>query len=260
MRIYIAQLNPTVGDLSGNEQMIRRAYRRGADAGAEIVVVPELAVTGYPPRDLLERVAFVEASLRVSDDLARMTEETALVFGCITRNTSSAGKPLHNAAVVAQNGAVVFEQPKRLLPTYDIFDERRHFEPGTAGGVVELHGRRIGISVCEDLWFEHRPSGRRLYATDPLESLDGQNCELLVNISASPFNVQKRHLRHQVFRRVAHKHRIPIVYVNQVGGNDELLFDGSSVVFDDRGDPAFCSRSFAEDEALVTVDGTVGAC
>ena len=260
MRIYIAQLNLTVGDLPGNEQLIRRAYGRGADAGAGLVVVPELAVTGYPPRDLLERPAFVEASLRVRESLARMTEGTALVFGCITRNASSVGKPLHNSAIVAQRGAVIFEQPKRLLPTYDVFDERRYFEPGAGGGVVELYGKRIGVSICEDLWFEDHPAGRRLYATDPLESLRGQDCELLINLSASPFNVQKRHLRHQLFGRVAQKHRIPIVYVNQIGGHDELLFDGSSVVFDERGDPAFCARSFAEDEAMVTVDETTPAC
>jgi NAD+ synthase (glutamine-hydrolysing) len=259
MRIYIAQLNLTVGDLSQNEELIRRAYRRGAAAGAEVVVVPELAVTGYPPRDLLERESFVAASLSVRDGLARMTEETALVFGCITRNASSVGKPLHNAAIVAQNGAVVLAQAKRLLPTYDIFDERRYFEPGTGGGVVELQGKRVGISICEDLWFEHHVPGRRLYATDPLESLAGRRCELLINLSASPFNVRKRHLRHDVFGRVAQKHRIPIVYVNQVGGNDELLFDGSSVVFDERGAPAFCARSFAEDEAMVTVGGTASA-
>ena len=259
MDVYIAQLNLTVGDLTGNEELIRRAYRRGADAGASIVVVPELAVTGYPPRDLLERESFVEASLSVRDRLARMTGETALVFGCIARNESPVGKPLHNAAIVAQNGGVVLEQAKRLLPTYDIFDELRYFEPGTGGGVLELQGKRVGVSICEDLWFEHHVPGRRLYATDPMEALRAADCELLINLSASPFNLGKRRLRHQLFGRIAARHRIPIVYVNQVGGNDELLFDGSIVVFDDGGAPAFCARSFAEDEAMVMVGGIPGA-
>lgn len=257
MRIYIAQMNPVVGDLAGNTARIRAAYEDGVHAGAEIVVLPELSLTGYPPRDLLDKEPFIDAALRARDELAATTESTALVFGCVTRNSSMVGKPLFNTAIVAQSGGIIAEQAKRLLPTYDIFDELRYFEPGTAGSVIELFGRRVAVSICEDLWFAHRADGRQLYALDPLESLVQERCDVLLNLSASPFNVGKRHLRHEVFARVAAKYAMPIVYVNQVGGNDELLFDGSSMVLNASGQTVFCAPSFEEHGSLVPLDGPV---
>src|SRR6185436_16557861 len=154
MRIYVGQINPTVGALSSNAELIRRTYDDGVRAGAEIVMVPELAVTGYPPRDLLDRDVFVSAALEVRDSLAAMTGDVPLVFGCITRNEGWCGKPLHNTAVVAQNGRIVHQQKKCLLPTYDVFDELRYFEPGRGGAAFDLLGRRVGVSICEDFWFD----------------------------------------------------------------------------------------------------------
>lgn len=255
MKIYIGQINPIVGALQHNAALIERAYRDGVAAGAELVLVPELAVTGYPPRDLLDREVFVEAALRVRDSLAAMTGDTALIFGCITRTESWCGKPLHNAAIVAQRGRVIFEQRKTLLPTYDVFDELRYFEPATSVRVVELNGRKIGVSICEDFWFDDERLGTKLYCGNPVDDLARQGAELFVNISASPFNAGKRDARYALFSRIAQRYEVPLVYVNQVGGNDELLFDGSSIVINAKGETVFCAKMFEEDAQLVALDG-----
>src|SRR5579885_1670347 len=163
VKIFIAQLNPTVGALSSNTELIRNAYENGVRAGADLVMVTELAVTGYPPRDLLDREVFVNAALEARDSLVAMTGKTALLFGCIARSAAWCGKPLHNAAVLAQNGSVVLEYHKNLLPTYDVFDELRYFEPGKTANVAMLNGTRVGISVCEDFWFDDEILGTKLY-------------------------------------------------------------------------------------------------
>jgi NAD+ synthetase len=256
MRIFIGQINPTVGALTANAESIARAYRMGVEAGADVVVVPELAVTGYPPRDLLDRQAFVEAALATRDSLAAMTGEVALVFGCITRNASWCGKPLHNAAIVARNGRVVLEQHKSLLPTYDVFDELRYFEPGRAAGVTEIAGKRVGLAICEDFWFDDEILGTKLYCRNPVDDLARQGAEVILNISASPFNAGKRLARYELFSKIASRYRTPLVYVNQVGGNDELLFDGSSIVIDGEGRTTFCAPAFEEHASLVQLGGT----
>jgi len=152
MKIYIAQLNPTVGALAANAELIRAAYAEGVGAGADVVLVTELAVTGYTPRDLLDREIFVDAALRTRDEIAAMTGDVTLVFGCITRSASWCGKPLHNAAIVARGGKVILEQHKSLLPTYDVFDEDRYFEPFHGAQTLDIAGTRVGISICEDIW------------------------------------------------------------------------------------------------------------
>jgi NAD+ synthetase len=255
MKIYLAQLNPTVGALESNRAMIADAYAHGVAAGADIVMVPELAVTGYPPRDLLDNQTFVDANLAARDSLVAMTGDPALIFGCVVRNTGSHGKPLRNVAVVAKNGRVLLEQAKSLLPTYDVFDELRYFEPADEVHVIELCGRKVGISVCEDFWFEEELHGKPLYSWNPIESLAEQGAEIMLNISASPFSVGKRKARHQLFRGISERFGVPAVYVNQVGGNDELLFDGSSLVLDARGRSVFCGESFATHETIVALDG-----
>jgi predicted amidohydrolase len=154
VKIFIGQINPTVGALASNAELIRRAYDDGVKAGADLVMVPELAVTGYPPLDLLDRDVFVRSALDTRDALASMTGRVPLIFGCVTRNTSWCGKPVHNTAVVAQDGHVIFEQHKMLLPTYDVFDELRYFEPAKSVRVIDLAGMRVGISICEDFWFD----------------------------------------------------------------------------------------------------------
>jgi NAD+ synthase (glutamine-hydrolysing) len=255
MRIWIAQINPTVGALGSNAELIRSAYDEGVKAGADLVMVPELAVTGYPPRDLLDRDVFVRAALDVRDALASMTGPTPLIFGCITRSAAWCGKPVHNAAVVAQHGKVTFEQHKVLLPTYDVFDELRYFEPGRDVAVIELAGRRVGISICEDYWYDDEALGKKLYCGNPVDQLARQGAEVLLNISASPFNAGKRRARYEIFSRVAQRYRVPLVYVNQTGGNDELLFDGSSIVIDPQGRTIFCAKPFDDDGALVSLEG-----
>jgi len=255
MKIFIGQINPTVGALASNAELIRRAYDDGVKAGADIVMVPELAVTGYPPLDLLDRDVFVRAALDTRDALASMTGRVPLIFGCITRNTSWCGKPVHNTAVVAQDSRVMFEQHKMLLPTYDVFDELRYFEPAKSVRVIDLAGMRVGVSICEDFWFDDELLGSKLYCGNPVDQLSRQGAEVFLNISASPFNAGKRKARYDIFSRIATRYQTPLVYVNQVGGNDELLFDGSSIVIDGQGRTIFCAKNFEEDHALVELHG-----
>ncbi|HLJ74448.1 MAG TPA: NAD+ synthase [Thermoanaerobaculia bacterium] len=255
MKIFIAQLNPTVGALSSNTELIRNAYENGVRSGAELVMVTELAVTGYPPRDLLDREVFVDAALRARDSLVAMTGKTALLFGCIVRNTSWCGKPLHNAAILAQNGKVILEYHKNLLPTYDVFDELRYFEPGNTANVADVNGMRVGISVCEDFWFDDEVLGTKLYCDNPIDQLARQGAQVILNISASPFNAGKRKSRYELFSEIARRYRLPLVYVNQVGGNDELLFDGSSIVIDAAGRTIFCAPAFEEHQTMIDLGG-----
>jgi NAD+ synthase (glutamine-hydrolysing) len=256
MKVYIGQLNTTVGGLSSNAELIRRAYDDGVRAGADVVLVPELAVTGYPPRDLLDRATFIDAAQQVKDELIAMTGETTLIFGCPVRNTQWCGKPLHNAAIVARGGKLLLEQHKTLLPTYDVFDEMRYFEPGRGVRVIEIAGRRVGVCICEDFWFDDEAFGTKLYCANPVDDLARQDAEIFLNISASPFNAGKRRARWEIFSKIAHRYDAPLVYVNQVGGNDELLFDGSSIVFDKTGQTIFCAPAFEEHGSLVQLQGS----
>src|SRR5258708_3782439 len=183
-----------------------------------------------------------------------MTGETALVFGCIPRNDEWCGKPMHNTAVVARRGAIVYEQHKRLLPTYDVFDELRYFEPGSGAKAIELAGQRVGISICEDFWFDDELLGTKLYCRNPVDDLARQGVDVILNISASPFNAGKRQARYEIFSAIARRYGVPLVYVNQVGGNDELLFDGSSIVIDAAGETVYCAPAFLEHGAVVSLD------
>jgi NAD+ synthetase len=255
MKVFIGQINPTVGALAGNAGLIRRAYAEGVAAGADVVLIPELAVTGYPARDLLDRSLFIESARVVRDQLVAETGPTALIFGCPVRSESWCGKPLRNAAIVARNGKLLLEQHKVLLPTYDVFDELRYFEPGESVQVVELAGHKVGVSICEDFWFDDEIGGKKLYCRNPVDELARQGAEVLLNISASPFNAGKRRARWEIFSDIAKRYDVPVVYVNQVGGNDELLFDGSSIVFDRSGQTIFCAPAFEEHASLVQLQG-----
>jgi NAD+ synthase (glutamine-hydrolysing) len=256
MKVFIGQLNPTVGALTSNAAKIRRAYEEGVKAGADVVLVPELALTGYPPLDLLDRTVFLDTVDALKRELIAMTGETTLIFGCPVRNQQWCGKPLHNAAIVASRGQLLLEQHKTLLPTYDVFDELRYFEPAHVVRVVEIAGRRTGVVICEDFWYEDEILGMKMYCRNPVDELVRQGAEVLLNISASPFNAGKRKARYDIFSRIASLYRVPIVYVNQVGGNDELLFDGSSIVFDAKGQTIFCAKMFDEDYTLVHLEGS----
>jgi NAD+ synthase (glutamine-hydrolysing) len=256
MKVYIGQINSTVGAIASNAELIRRAYDDGVRAGADVVLVPELAVTGYPPRDLLDRPVFIDAAQEAKNALAAMTGETTLIFGCPVRTESWCGKPLRNAAIIARNGKILLEQHKVLLPTYDVFDELRYFEPGTNVQIIEIAGRRVGVSICEDYWFDDEAFGTKLYCRNPVDDLARQGAELFLNISASPFNSGKRRARWEIFSKIAKRYSAPLVYVNQVGGNDELLFDGSSIVFDKSGQTIFCAPAFEEHGSLVQLQGS----
>jgi len=249
MKIALVQFNPTVGDFDGN---VARILERAAEAkarGAQLAVFPELCLCGYPPQDLVERPAFVERNRTELDRLARAIALPAVV-GHVGPSNDSTGKPVANCAAVLAEGKVVFEQRKMLLPTYDVFDETRYFQPGRSEQVLPLCGERLGITICEDVWNDKTFWATQRYERDPVSELVGQGSTLLVNISASPYTLDKRALRLEMLRAMALRHRLPVVYVNQVGGNDSLVFDGSSVALAADGRIAAQARSFDEDIVL----------
>ena len=247
MRVALCQLNSTVGDLRENESRIRGWYDDAVTAGAELVVFPELALTGYPPRDLLELKDFTRQAGFCVEALAQGTGEAGLVFGSPLPNPLPEGKPLRNGAVLCAGGRVLAQVGKKLLPTYDVFDESRHFEadPEPAAPVF-FRGMRWGLHICEDAWNEKGFWPRRLYPRDPVSELVQAGSDVLLNISASPFHAQKIALRRSMFQSHAVRHRRPILYTNAVGGNDELVFDGQSFVFDATGELLASGEPFQE--------------
>ncbi|MBN2201514.1 NAD+ synthase [bacterium] len=254
MKIGMAQLNPTVGDMEGNLARIGDAAERAAAAGARLVVYSELCLTGYPPRDLLERGAFIEASekaLAACRDLSRRFPDTGLLIGSIGRSLKKTGKPLTNSAFLIRNGGVLFRQDKTLLPTYDVFDESRYFEPSEESDVFHMDGETLGITICEDAWCDAALPGGRPYPLDPVRRLAGKGATLLINLSASPFYVGKETARWELARGHATRHRLPFILVNQVGGNDELIFDGRSLALSRDGELAAGLAGFTEDLAVV---------
>jgi NAD+ synthase (glutamine-hydrolysing) len=255
MKITMAQLNPIVGDLAGNKTAIASTYEAAAKEGSDLVVFSELFLTGYPPWDLLERPWFIARTLRAVDELAALTAshpETGLLFGAPRPAHAGEGKPLYNSAIFAHRGRVLLEQPKSLLPTYDVFDERRYFAPARKIRTLEFKGERLGITICEDAWTDAAlwPQGR-LYDLDPVSVLAGRGTTLFVNISASPFHAGKDEIRFALIRGHARKHGRPFIFVNQVGANDELVFDGRSFAFDGRGEPVAVGAAFGEDVLTV---------
>ncbi len=254
MKIALAQINPTVGDFTGNSEKIVAASRRAAEQGARLTVFSELAICGYPPADFLEKPSFLARCRRAVDELAKATSDlpTAVLAGVAIPAPPDAGKPAVNAAVLLDKGTLVLEQHKRLLPFYDVFDEQRYFLPGRSQKVVELEGVRLGISICEDAWNDKSFWPRRLYSVDPMEELMGQNPDLHINLSSSPFWHSKREIRQEMLAAIARRDRIPVLMCNQVGGNDSLLFDGSSIAMNARGESIAQAASFEED--LVVLD------
>jgi NAD+ synthase (glutamine-hydrolysing) len=255
MKITMAQLNPVVGDLAGNRSAIASTYEAAAKTGADLVVFPELFLTGYPPWDLLERSWFIERASNAVKELAAMTAshpETGLLFGAPRPALTGEGKPLYNAAVLAHRGKVLFEQHKSLLPTYDVFDETRYFAPAPEIRTLGFKGEVLGITICEDAWTDPElwPHGM-LYDVDPVGILAGRGATLFVNISASPYHAGKEEIRFGLIRGHARKHGRPFVFVNQVGANDELVFDGRSFAFDGQGEPVAVGAAFAEDVRTV---------
>ena len=232
--VAVVQHNPTVGDVSGNRVQVLEGYFEAADAGADVVVAPELALLGYPPRDLLHRQAVLDAERAALDELRYATEDgPALVVGHTAPSTEESGPPLTNSATVFVDGAAAARYDKQLLPTYDVFDEHRYFSRGDGPTTALVNGATVGITICEDAWYDHEVTGRRRHGTDPIEPYSG--VDLLFNLSASPYRVNKPSAR--VTRFGSHAKRIgaPVVFANQVGGNDDILFDGTSLILDSSG-------------------------
>jgi NAD+ synthetase len=257
VRIALAQINATVGDLAGNAALCRAEIGRAAAAGADLVVFPELAVTGYPPRDLLDRDHFCAASKRAVEALAAATRGSiAALVGYVERAPEGAGRPTLNRAALLQGGEWRGQATKRLLPTYDVFDEDRYFEPGAEACVVEIAGRRVGVTICEDLWTEPGWSERH-YRIDPAAECVAAGAELLVNLSASPFHAGKSQRRIELLQAHARRHGVPVAMANLVGGNDELIFDGASAAVAADGTVLAQAHAFAPD--LVVADFGAGA-
>ena len=258
MRIALAQINPTVGDLRGNVDLIAKAARDAAARGADIAVFPELSITGYPPRDLVEKPSFVT---RNGDTLARIAKEAqgiSAVCGLVTPAQSDTGKSVMNSAALVRDGRVEFLQSKMLLPTYDVFDEDRYFAPARKQEVYSLNGSRLALTICEDAWNDKHFWHKRLYNVDPVEELVRAGGNLVLNISASPFEIHKRELRKQMLQAIAADFKVPVVFCNQVGGNDNLIFDGSSMVIGADGRVLAQAKSFDEDLILFDTDTLSG--
>lgn len=253
MRIALGQINTTVGDLEGNREKMLRAARRGAEAEADVVVFPELSLTGYPPQDLLERPSFLEAA---GIELERLAEESArlhvqLIVGTAEVAEGDAGKRVWNSAAVISRGKIVFRQRKMLLPNYDVFDEQRYFRPATEQHLYLLGATPVALTICEDAWNDKSFWERQLYERDPVEELVSQGARVLISINASPYSMGKREQRRRMFSNAARRHGLPVIYVNQVGGNDQLVFDGSSFAMDPSGKVIAQAPSFSEDLVLV---------
>jgi NAD+ synthetase len=259
MRIAIAQLNTTVGDIAGNERLILDAYRRGVDAGADLVLTPELSIPGYPPRDLLLRPSFVAANLESLHRIAQAVGDTGLVVGFAGENPSRPGRELTNAAALLHQGRVLAIRTKTLLPTYDVFDEDRYFEPASENLPIEFRGRKLGLTICEDIWNDEDFWSQRRYRPDPATALVKAGAEILLNISASPWHLGKDATRLAMLRSFSAGERVPVVYCNLVGGNDELVFDGRSLAFNGQGGLLAEAAAFAPDFRVIDTRTSGGA-
>jgi len=256
MRIALAQINTTVGDFGGNVARIVNFARQAVERKADLVVFPELALCGYPPRDLVEKPEFVGRSEAELQRLAGLLPDIPALVGYVRRSHAERGKAVSDAAALLYQGKVALDYVKILLPFYDVFDESRYFEPGTSLGLHELGGVRLGLTICEDTWNDKHFWKKQLYARDPVEETVRAGANLLLNIASSPFCTDKIQLRHDMLKAIATEHRIPVVYVNHVGGNDQLIFDGSSLAFNARGELGARAKSFEEDLVVFdTADG-----
>lgn len=256
MKISIAQLNYHIGNFEYNKSLICSSIHKAKEEGAELVIFSELCISGYPPLDLLDRSDFIESCSRTVNEIAKECRGITAIVGSPVINTNPEGKKLFNSALVLSEGRVIFSANKALLPTYDIFDEYRYFEPERNFSIFTLKGKKLAITICEDLWdeqlFDNKFEKTRLYTISPMEELYTQKPDLVINIAASPFSYTKTESRENIFRGKAKKYHLPVISVNQTGGNTELLFDGASVIVDPKGN-VFKKLPFFE-EALLTFD------
>ena len=247
MKIALGQINPTVGDFSGNAAKIIEFALQARSAGVGLILFPELAVSGYPPRDLVERPSFVASSLATVEKIAGATQGIAVICGTVTPAEAESGKKVMNSAALLRDGRIEFIQSKMLLPTYDVFDEMRNFAPAKSQQVFSFCGKQMALTICEDAWNDKRFWNRRLYGVDPVDELVRAGGNFVLNISASPFWLGKREFRRDMLAAIARNQKVPVAMVNQVGGNDSLVFDGSSVVIAPDGHVIAQGKSFEED-------------
>jgi NAD+ synthase (glutamine-hydrolysing) len=247
VKIALGQINPTIGDFSGNAAKIIDFAKRGRNAGAGLILFPELSVCGYPPRDLVERPTFVAHNSETVERIARETAGIAVICGLVTPAHSDTGKSVMNSAALLMDGKVAFTQSKMLLPTYDVFDEMRNFAPAKSQELFSFCGNRMALTICEDAWNDKQFWRKRLYTVDPVEALVRAGGNFVLNISASPFWIGKREFRRDMLASIARQHKVPVALVNQVGGNDSLVFDGSSIVLNAEGKIIARGKSFEED-------------
>ncbi|MFA6498454.1 MAG: NAD+ synthase [Desulfurivibrionaceae bacterium] len=257
MKIALIQYNPRIGDFTGNIASITGWLKKAKAIGCQLAILPELALSGYPPQDLLERSAFLDDQDQAFARLVAKAQEIGIgvICGLVTRNPGPMGKPLHNSGVLFSDGEVLFTTHKQLLPTYDVFDEARYFEPGRGNGTFRYLGLHLGITICEDIWNDKSLFPHPLYATDPVAAMLAQAdgpVDVLINLAASPFNRGKGAVRHKIFANLCQRHHLPLIYANQVGGQDSLIFDGNSVALDANGTVVAQAARFAED--LVVID------
>ncbi|HTA95901.1 MAG TPA: nitrilase-related carbon-nitrogen hydrolase, partial [Verrucomicrobiae bacterium] len=254
MVIGLLQLNSTVGDFAANQKKLLDGYGKAVALGAEFILAPELFLCGYPPRDLLLREDFVEANLASLNETAKNVGAIPLCVGYVDRNSEKPGRALRNSAAVLQNGKIIWRTNKSLLPTYDVFDEDRYFEPAKKIEPFIFNGRKIGITICEDIWNDEDFWPERIYRRDPVKELISQGAEMILNISASPWHDGKEKMRLEMLRRVARDEKIPLAQVNLVGANDELIFDGHSVALNSRGEMIALGKDFEEDVFVVDLE------
>jgi NAD+ synthase (glutamine-hydrolysing) len=258
VKIALGQINPIVGDFAGNSAKIIDYANRAKSQGAGLVLFPELSICGYPPRDLVERTSFVSHNREAAEHIAAETQGIAVICGLVTPAHAETGKSVMNSAALLLDGRIKFVQSKMLLPTYDVFDEMRNFAPARSQVLFPFCGKQMALTICEDAWNDKHFWNRQLYSVDPVEALVRAGGNFVLNISASPFWARKRELRRDMLATIAKNDRVPVVFVNQVGGNDSLVFDGSSMVFDRQGNVIAQGKSFEEDLILFDSDTLTG--
>jgi len=258
MRIGILQLNSTIGDFAANREKLVAAYEKACALGAEFILAPELFLCGYPPRDLLLRADFIDANLVALAETAKGVGAIPLCVGFVDKNSERPGRALRNSAAVLQNGKIIWRTHKSLLPTYDVFDEDRYFEPAKKIEPFIFNGRKLGLTICEDIWNDEDFWPERLYRRDPVRELISQGAEIILNLSASPWHDGKEKTRFEMLQRVARDERVLLAQVNLVGANDELIFDGHSVALNRRGELIAIGKGFAEEILVVDLEADSG--
>ena len=258
MKIALAQTNPIIGDFKHNNEKMMGFIEKAKDLSCDLIIFSELVISGYPPQDLLERRDFVAANRDYLHKLVNSVTGIGAVCGFVDENPDQEGNPLYNSAVLFDEGKILHRAHKRLLPTYDVFDEERHFEPGAEYALALYKGWRIGLTICEDIWNDKDLFPRRLYPVDPVARMIKEGADLIINISASPYCAGKREFKWDMLANISRKYNVPLLYVNQVGGNDSVLFDGISMAFDSTGQMAARARDFEEDMVVFDTETQEG--